>query len=201
VIAPYTRQRRFAIVIARRFEPDCVAASLLANTWIVRLLLVWGDMSALILAAFLMGSSDRPEPRRSITVHYRYPEAVCAGFCTDEDLSIQDDGRVEYRVRPIGSRWKVFRYKVSPEQVRQFWSAFALSRPVRVKRPAHCDGLIPTVDYNFAYDVLWSDTSHSRLLACAGDPFRSVYFSGLRILQISPATGARLTEEEGRSLN
>lgn len=140
-----------------------------------------------------------PQSAETITVHNRFSYIICAGVCTDSDLTVRSDGTVSFRVRRIKREWQSFEYRVSQQQVREFWAAYAELRPIGIKGPiGTCEEQTGIIDKN----ISWDDAlGHSRLLACFGvEDVRRAYNEGFRILQISPVTGEELSAHEAQGL-
>lgn len=154
----------------------------------------------MFLSAILAASSVSDEPD-VLTIQHRFSGIVCAGVCIDSDLTVQSNGLVIFRVRQASLQhhpWKTVRYRISQQQVRQFWSIYAAVRPVGLKGPiGSCDADTLVIDW----DIHWDDTNKpARLLACRGAiGVGEAYREGFRILRISPVTGQRLTAEEAET--
>ncbi|HWI89303.1 MAG TPA: hypothetical protein VNS11_08705, partial [Sphingomicrobium sp.] len=80
-------------------------------------------------------SSNQPDDESVISVQHRFSGIVCAGVCTDSDLTVRHNGLVEFRVRSFGGPWRTHKYRVSPDQIERFWRAYAAIRPEGLKGP------------------------------------------------------------------
>jgi hypothetical protein len=145
-----------------------------------------------VIALALAASSAQ---LKSISVTNRFSHIFCTGVCTDSDLVVRSDGLVTLRVR-LNRRqpWKSYRYRISGEQVRQFWAAYDRIRPAGLEGPiGTCDTDTMIIDW----DILWDGPDNrSRLRACSdAEKVRHTYWDGFRILRISPVTGERLSAE------
>src|SRR3954469_1712998 len=112
-------------------------------------MLVWGF---LLLAA----SSAADEPH-VLTVEHRFSGIVCAGVCIDSELTVRSDGLATFRVRPASLKyrpWRTRQYRLSQEQVREFWRAYAPVRPVGLKGPIGlCDPDTLVIDWDIRWQV------------------------------------------------
>jgi hypothetical protein len=143
-------------------------------------------------------TSYQPDDESVITVQHRFSGIVCAGVCIDSDLSVRHDGAVEYRVRYIGRPWKTHRYRVSKEQIEEFWRAYRVIRPTGLKGPVgECDQGSAIIDF----EIHWNESFGSaNLLACRDPEVWRAYVQGFHALRISPVTGERLTARQAEIL-